>query len=66
MFTCCFDIHGIASTHVETVVLLNKIKKQNYMKNKVLTQKLTNNERKIAAKLLKKLRLASVEVKGEK
>lgn len=24
MFPCFFDIHGIVSTHVETVVLLSK------------------------------------------
>lgn len=24
MFPCCVDIHGIVSTHVETVVLISK------------------------------------------
>ena len=24
LFPCCMDIHGIVSTHVETVVLLSK------------------------------------------
>ena len=39
---------------------------EKYIKNKVLTQKLTSGERKIATKLLKKLRLALVEAKGDK
>ena len=39
---------------------------EKYIKNKVLTQKLTSDERKIATKLLKKLRLALVEAKGDK
>ena len=39
---------------------------EKYKKNKVLTQKLTSGERKIATKLLKKLRLALVEAKGDK
>lgn len=39
---------------------------EKYIKNKVLTQKLTSGEREIATKLLKKLRLALVEAKGDK
>lgn len=27
MFPCCVDIHGIVSTHVETVVLMSKVQK---------------------------------------
>ena len=26
MFPCCVDIHGIVSTHVETVVLMSRVK----------------------------------------
>ena len=26
LFSCCVDIYGIVSTHVETVVLLSKLK----------------------------------------
>lgn len=25
LFPCCVDIHGIVSTHVETVALLNRL-----------------------------------------
>ena len=28
MFPCCVDIHGIVSTHVETVVLLSQLKQK--------------------------------------
>lgn len=28
LFPCCVDIHGIVSTHVETVVLLSKLKQK--------------------------------------
>ena len=26
LFPCCVDIHGIVSTHVETVVLMSRVK----------------------------------------
>lgn len=28
MFPCCVDIHGIVSTHVETVALLSQLKQK--------------------------------------
>ena len=28
MFPCCFDIHSIVSTHVETVVLLSQLRQK--------------------------------------
>ena len=31
LFPCCVDIHGIVSTHVETVVLLTREKVDNYL-----------------------------------
>lgn len=27
LFSCCVDIYGIVSTHVESVVLMSKVKK---------------------------------------
>lgn len=50
LFPCCIVIHGIVSTHVETVVLLSKLKSTHHIEVEIKTDEmdLTKSESKAA------------------